>query len=151
MTAYHTCLVLTHEIEIMLPHEIFHKNLKDFRKKHRGTDAPYSINTDGKFRAELKETAESEDYLLRISGWKDGDNILIKRIYAPQFLKQYDYVFDFLDLLEAWAVDHKGCFYFEYVDMDEPCMDAYCIRKGLEKELHFTDVQLQEILDQWEY
>jgi len=151
VTAYHTCLVLKHEVEIELPYSSFDRNFKDFRDKHKlGEAFVYSINSDGKFRAELKETPEDEEYLIRISGWKDEDKILIRRMYAPQFLREYDYVCDFLDQLEVWAMDHKGCFYFEYVDFDEPCMDAYCIRKGLEKEIHFTDAQLQEILDQYE-
>lgn len=151
MTAYHICLVLTHEIEIELPYSIFDKNFKDFRDKHDLEDIfVYGINSDGKFRAELKETPEDEGYLIRISGWKTGEALLIRRIYVPQPLKQDENVCDFLDLLETWAIDHKGYFFFKYVDFDEPCIDAYCIAKGLEKELHFTDFELQETLEQWE-
>ena len=159
MTAYHTCLVLKHEIEITLPYKAFDRNFKDFRYKHRlGRYFAYSVSSDGKFRCDLREKRAPErekrapegDFLVRISGWKEEDNLIIRRFYCPEQLKQFDYVCDFLDLLEVWAIDHKGCFHFEYVDFDEPCMDAYCIRKGLEKEIHFTDDQLQEILDQWE-
>jgi hypothetical protein len=142
---------LKQEIEINIPYSTFDRNFRDFRDKHDlGESFVYSINSDGKFRAELKESPEDEGYLIRISGWKEEkDQLLIRKVYCPQFLRQYDYVCDFLDLLEIWAMDHKGCFYFEYVDLDEPCMDAYCIRKGLEKDLHLTDIQLEEILEQW--
>lgn len=152
MTAYHTCVVLKQEIEIKIPYDVFDRNFKDFRRKHKlGERFVYSVSSDGKFRCELKEEVKGEDYLVRITGWKEEDEILVRRIYCPEPLKQYGYVCDFLDLLEVWAVDHKGCFYFEYVDVDEPCMDAYCIRKGLEKEVHFTDAQLKETLERWEF
>ena len=152
MTAYHTCLVLKHEVEIRIPYSHFVRNFKDFKDKNRLKEAlVYSVSSDGKFRAELKENSEDESYLIRISGWKEDKHLLIRRMYCPQLLHQYDYVCDFLDLLEVWAMDHKGSFYFEYVDFDEPCMDAYCIKKGLEKEIHFTDAQLQEILEEWEF
>lgn len=153
MTAYHTCLVLKHEIEIRIPYSIFDRNFRDFRIKHDLEEEcfAYSVNSDGKFRCELKECADDEKYLIRITGWKEDDHLLIRRMYCPTPLRQYDYVCDLLDLLEVWAIDHKGCFHFEYVDFDEPCMDAYCVRKGFEKELHFTDAQLQEVLEQWEF
>jgi len=167
----HKGLVLKHEIDIELPFKSFDRNFKDFKDKHRlGERFVYAINSDGKFRVELKERPDDlKEYVIRISGWREGKVLRLQRIYvsAPQeslylvFLgvKQqevrpislYDYVYDFLDLIEAWAIDHRGCFYLEYVDGDLPIRDAYNIIKGQEKVTQFSDAELQEVLDQWEY
>lgn len=148
---YSRVRALKHEIEIEIPFSIFDRNFRDFRDKHGlGKSFAYSVNTDGKFRAELKESSEDEGYILRISGWRNDKILAIRRMYCAEIIKLFDYVCDFLDLLEVWAIDHKGYLYLEYVDIDEPCMDAYYIVRGIEKTIHFTDAQLQEVLEWWE-
>jgi hypothetical protein len=170
MDTPHTGIVLKHEVAIDVPFKSFDRNFKDFKDKHkRECHAVYAINSDGKFRAEIKKNAiDDKEYILRISGWRNEGILQIQRIYvsAPQesiyFLVNrveqqearpiilYNFVIDFLDLMEAWAIDHKGVLYFEYIDYDMPVQDAYNIVKGQEKENHFNEEWLKDILDQLE-
>jgi hypothetical protein len=152
----HTAIVLEHSIDIKISWGVFEKNITDFMKKHNLKDrCVYSVNTDGKFRLELKEKPEDEKrYLLRISGWKRGGKrpvLEIQRIYVGEPFVIYSCVYNLLDLFEAWALDHKGSFLFKYVDFDEPIIDAYNVVQGLEKVIPFTDNDLQYQLHKYGY
>jgi hypothetical protein len=171
MDTPHTGLVLKHEVAIDLSFKSFDRNFKDFQDKHkRECFVAYSINSDGKFRAELKLSAtDDKEYVLRISGWRKDGILQIQRVYVSSSAESiyflvnrveqqearpivlHNFVIDFLDLMEAWAIDHKGVLYFEYIDCDLPLWDAYNIIKGQEKENHFNEEQLNDILDQLEY
>ena len=171
MTGTHTGIVLKHEVEIDIPFKNFERNIKDFTDKGKlKGKLVYATNSDGKFRVELKEKPEDlKEYILRLSGWREEKVLHLQKIYvsAPEDslfiqlpgyneqvevrpIKLYNYVFDFLDLLEAWAVDHKGIFCFEYVDGTLPLWDAYNIIKGNQWPNNFTEEQLQILLLQWE-
>ena len=171
MTGPHTGIVLKHEIEIDIPFKNFERNVKDFIDKNRlKGKLVYATNSDGKFRVELKEKPEDlKEYILRMSGWREEGILHLQKIYVnatdeslffqlPGYdeqvearpIKLYGYVYDFLDLLEAWAADHKGTFNFEYVDGTLPLWDAYNIIKGNQWPNNFTEEQLQVLLLQWE-
>lgn len=161
MKEHNDGLCLGHAIEIEMPYKRFDKDFIRFKKKHRRNLYRtnwfvYSTNSDGKFRLELKEDSESEDYIIRISGWKRGSprkpNVELKRIYVSEDgLKLYEWVYDFLDLIEEWAVKYKGYFYFKYVDFDLPILDAYNIISGLEKDTPLSDWEMQELLHRYGY
>jgi len=172
MTTYHIGIVLKHDIEIDIPFKTFERNIKDFSDKHALNDCiVYATNSDGKFRAELKEKPEDlKEYILRISGWREGETLHIQRIYVSaqqesiylqllnneeqqeaRPIRLYDYVYDFLDLMETWAMDHKGVFYFEYIDGHMRIWDTYNIIKGEEKVIRFGEDQLMEVFDQWQF
>lgn len=161
--------VLKHEIDITLPFKNFERNIKDFNDKHKlGDRLAYACNSDGKFRAELKENPDDfKNYMLRISGWRDKQGLHIEKIYVGievsiyvldkmrsmeqqelRPIKLHECVYGFLNLLEAWAIDHKGTFYFEYVDCNFPILDAYHIIKGSEKDYFSSEEQLNNILEQ---
>lgn len=151
-------LVLDKDIDIVLPFRTFDHNFIDFRGKHREDEdetwLTYSVNSDGKFRLELKEKPEDEDYILRISGQKSKDRrptLHFRRIYfneidEQQILPMYDYVTDFIDQLEVWALDNKGNFYLKYMDFEEQTGHTVCIRKGLAKELPFSAQEENQLL-----
>ena len=171
MTGPHVGIVLRHEIEIDIPFKNFERNVKDFSDKNRLKDKlVYATNSDGKFRMEIKEHPEDlKEYIVRLSGWREGKTLHLQKIYVnatdeslffqlPGYdeqvearpIKLYGFVYDFLDLLEVWAIDHKGIFYFEYVDGTTPLWDAYNIIKGNQWRNNYTDEQLQILLLQWE-
>ena len=143
-------LAIEHSIDITIPLKTFDRNLADFNEKHElGNRLAYAINSDGKFRLELKEKEEEEAYILRVSGWRrEGKrpNIDMQRIYVGDAFTLSETITDLLDLIEVWAIDHKGSFYFQYIDFDEPLLDAYNIIKGIEKVILFTDNDLQKLL-----
>lgn len=173
MIGYHIGVVLEHAVEIRMPFKVFDRNFKDFRDKHKLDNRfVYAVNSDGKFRLELKETDEPEkkEYLIRLSGWKAGKELHIRRIYVggienkpiwiqvpsqsewPEVkpFKLYECVHDLLDLLEVWAVDHKGLFHFEYVDVSLGDVDTYCIQHGLEHQVTYSEEEVRNILSQLE-
>lgn len=133
-------LILEHAIDIVLPFKIFDKNFKDFRSKHN-TDQPeewfiYGVNSDGKFRMELRHNADDENYAVRISGVKSAGRrptLHLRRIYfnEEQTFQWTDDTTDFFDLLETWAVDHKGCVFLKYFDFEEKSGHILCVDKGL--------------------
>lgn len=156
MNKINSGLVLEHSIGITIPVKVFDRTFTDFRDKHElNNRMVYGINSDGKFRLELKETAENDkEYLIRISGWKTKEkksNIDMQKIYVAEPFPFYDYVLDFLDLIETWATDNKGSFYFKYIDFDEPLLDAYNVIKGLEKVIPYSDNDLQKLLHTYGY
>jgi hypothetical protein len=144
-------LTLEHSIDITIPFKTFERNFVDFRDKHElGNRLVHATNSDGKFRLELKENEDEEaKYLLRVSGWKRKQkrpNVDLQRIYVGDRLTLDEPTADLLDLIEVWAIDHRGSFYFKYVDFNEPLLDAYNIIRGLEKIILFTDNDLQKLL-----
>lgn len=142
-----TGLALEHSIEVHIPYETFVRNVRDFNFKHEG-EIVYSTNTDGKTRVELKEK-DAEEYVIRVSGWKIDDTVQLRRTYVGSPFLLCDWVYDCLDLLEAWAFDHKGSFYFKYLDFAEPILDAYQVIRGLEKHIAFTDAELKDLMDRY--
>ena len=141
-------LALEYSIDISFPYDVFVRNVKDFNLKHEG-EMVYSTNSDGKFRVELKEN-DVNDYIIRLSGWKREKTLQLRRIYVYAPFKLCDWVYDCLDLLETWALDHKGSFHFKYLDVEEPILDAYNVIKGLEKHLAFPDHELQDMMDRYD-
>lgn len=144
-------LALEHSIDITIPFRTFDRNFADFREKHGlGNRLVHAANSDGKFRLELKEDeSEEAQYLLRVSGWKRRQkrpDIDLQRVYVGEAFALDETVTDLLDLIEVWAIDHKGSFYFKYIDFDEPLLDAYNIIRGVEKVILFTDNDLQKLL-----
>lgn len=169
MTESHLGIVLKHEIDIDISFNTFERNIRDFVSKNKLKDrVVYATNSDGKFRIELKERKEDlKEYILRLSGWREERILHLQKIYVgaeeslffqlPGYeeqvevkpIKLYGFVYDFLDLLEVWAVDHKGIFYFEYVDGDMELWDSYNIIKGNQWPKKATEEQLQILLLQW--
>ena len=144
------CFVVEHSLDLVLPFGTFERNMKDFALKHECEDQmPYAVSTDGKFRMELKEAAEVENHLVRITGWRDERALHLRKLYVAEPLVLDGVVTDFLDLLEVWAKEHKGCFYFKYVDVDEQFVDEYRIVRGLEKYVSYTEHEVLELLEQW--
>jgi len=156
--------ILEKDIDIVLPYKTFDRNFIDFRKKHkRGKRRDqswfvYSASpTDGKFRMEIKADFDDEDYLVRIDGWKVGEHedasIQLKRFHFAddQLIPLLDYVEDFFELLEAWAVDHRGSLYLKYMDFKEGSGHIVKIIKGLQKEQFFDLLEEQELLHDYGY
>ncbi len=143
-------IVLEQEVDIHIPYGIFVRNTEDFVRKHRAKGRlVYSTNSDGKFRIEYKTAPDSEEYIVRLSGWNDRKGDLhLRRLYIGQGLVISGVVSDFFDLLTTWALDHKGTFRFKYLDTEEPLLDMYDIQRGLEKDHFFTDYEMQELLRQ---
>ncbi len=149
MTGKQLGIVLEHSIELVMPFDRFQHCVENFKDPR----FVFQVNSDGKFRAELKKDQEDEEYILRISGWLKKNNLEIRRIYVREdrTLDLESHVFDFLDLLESWALEYKGNFYFVYIDFEEPMLDACWIVKGEEKEKTFEGKEIRDVLEEYGY
>ncbi len=150
MTGKSLGIVLEHNVDIKIPCAQFDKCVQNFGDKR----LVYMTNSDGKFRAELKADLDDEDYILRISGWQKEDILEIRRIYAREdkTLDLEPHVFDFLDLLEDWAVECRGSLYFAYVDFEEPLVDVCWIAKGqIKEDQTFKNKKIRDVLEEYGY